>query len=361
MLSLDGVPTSSLFQVCNTPHSGRAAFATRSIPANTVIFRSDDLTLSVLLREYRREVCAQCFMYEHGRDLKIRDQAVGFAFCSEQCQVKWQADTGDVGIQAWTAVEKLVKLRSKEDSEMVDADLPRPSRKDITNAWNSVEAQANLIRIARQEFRVRVHLNGAAEVHTNGDVQVTKQHRKALQKALLNLINPDIMSFCVSGLLWIFNKPEERERVIRLAADPTPYHSVDDLRFFTTSYLHLLAIMPLPLLSLVTTENIFTLSSRDSHNSFGIRSLEDEGSEFFGYGCWPAASYFNHSCSPNVEKLRVGRTWEFRAGKDIEEGEEVCITYLSGEERKLSRGKRMGTLRKNWGFECQCERCEVVL
>ncbi|KAF2656995.1 SET domain-containing protein [Lophiostoma macrostomum CBS 122681] len=355
-----GAPTSSLFAIRDTPHSGRAVFATSFIPADTLLLRADDLTLSVLLREYRREVCGQCFGYEYGRDLRIRDAAVGFSFCSEECQTAWRAEQSEIGVQAWTKVEGLVKGRSKEDDDMVDVDLPRPREKEIQESWAGAKAQASLIVVARQGERDRLQpstngANGAAP-----GVQVTKQHRKALQKALLQPVSPDVMTFCVSGLLWKYNKPTEWERVMALAKDATPYHNTPDLKAFVNAYLHLLAILPLPLLPLCTPETLFLLSSRDSHNSFGIRSLEDDGSEFFGYGCWPAASYFNHSCGPNVEKRRVGRVWEFRAAGEVEEGEELCITYLSGEERKLSRGKRAVVLKRNWGFACGCERCEGI-
>ncbi|KAF2748275.1 SET domain-containing protein [Sporormia fimetaria CBS 119925] len=350
-----GAPVSPLFSIRETPHAGRAVFATTSIPEGTLLYRADDLTLSVLLREYRREVCGQCFAYEYGRDLQIRDKIVGFAFCSPQCRDMWTEEHGPVGVQAWAAVEKLVKGRSKEDSELVDSRLPRPTKKEIKAAWDTVAAQAGLIRMARQGERDANVPSGATS--TEG-VQVTKQHRKALQKALLQPISPDIMSFCVSGILWLYQKPGEKARLLALASDETPYHNNDDLQAFVRTYLHLLAVLPLPLMPLVTPETLFTLSQRDSHNSFGIRSLEDDGSEFFGYGCWPAASYFNHSCGPNVEKRREGRIWEFRAGQAIDQGEELNITYLSGEERKLSRGKRMLVLKKNWGFDCACARCE---
>lgn len=338
-----GAPASPLFEIRQTPSAGRAVFATQYIPEDTLIWRSEDLTLSVLLREYRREVCGQCFGYEYGRDLDVRDKTVGFAFCSPACQEKWRDEHGEIGIQAWTAVESLVKGRSKEDNELVDLDLPRPKAKDVTKAWEDVAAQAAIIRAGR-----------VSETPT-------KSHRKAISKALQAPIQPDVMSFCVSGILWQQSHPADWDKVMALADDNTPYHNFPDLSAFTRTYLHLLSILPVSLLPLCTAKSLFLLSSRDSHNSFGIRSLEDDGSEFFGYGCWPAASYFNHSCGPNVEKKRVGRNWEFRVGKDIEEGEELCITYLSGEERKLSRGKRNMTLKRNWGFECGCERCEEAI
>ncbi|OAL45734.1 SET domain-containing protein [Pyrenochaeta sp. DS3sAY3a] len=343
-----GAPASPFFAIRHTPNAGRAVFAAQDISKGTLIWRSTDLTLSVLLREYRREVCGQCFAYDYGRELDVREKALGFVFCSVDCRDRWREDNGAIGEQAWTAIEKLVKNRSKEDNEMVDIDMPRPKSKQVTEAWDSVAAQAALIRIAREGER------------PGASIGLSKQHKRAVQKALLQRLSPDIMSFCVSGILWRYRRPQDWETVLALADDNTPYHNSDDLEAFTRTYLHLLAILPLPLLEFTTAETLFLLSSRDSHNSFGIRSLEDDGSEFFGYGCWPAASYFNHSCGPNIVKQRNGRVWEFRADRDIGNGEELCITYLSGEERKLSRGKRMLTLKRNWGFDCGCERCEKL-
>ncbi|KAF2708159.1 SET domain-containing protein [Pleomassaria siparia CBS 279.74] len=352
-------PTSKppLYEIRDTPHHGRAVFATSSMVASTHLLTCSDLTLSVLLREYRREVCGQCFNYAHGRDWRIRDSTTGFVFCAEACREQWRKETGHVGIQAWTAVETLISKRTKEDSDLVDVDMPRPAALDITTAWDGVAAQAALIRIARGGKGGFPNAAGSGSDDTDAGVQVTKQHKRAIQKALQQPISPDVMSFCVTGVLWLHNNPASLPALLHLEADTTPYPNALDLVAFTRSYLHLLAILPLPLLPLLTPANLMLLSSRDSHNAFGIRSLEDDGAEFFGYGCWPQASYFNHSCDPSVKKTRVGRTWRFEAARHVEEGEELSITYLSTEERSQERASRMGILRKNWGFECGCVKC----
>ncbi|KAF2730916.1 hypothetical protein EJ04DRAFT_555064 [Polyplosphaeria fusca] len=341
-----GAPTSPLFSIRQTPHSGRAVFATQDIPPDTLLWRASDLTLAVLLREYRREVCGHCFSYEHGRDLSTRDRSIGFSFCNDTCAAAWRHSAGEIGIQAWTAVEKLVKHRSKEDDEMVYPDQARPKPAAIATAWDTVGAQASLIRVAREGER-----DQEPNVPNAAGVKVTKQHRRAVQKALLNPLRPDSLAFFVSGLLWHYNRPHEWSHLTALAPDPTPYHSFADLAAFTQTYLHLLCVLPLPLLALCAPDTLVALSRHDGHNSFGIRSLEDDGAEFFGYGCWPGASYFNHSCAPNVGKRRVGREWEFRSCGMVGRGEELCISYLSGEERGWSKGRRMGVLRRNWGFE----------
>ena len=70
------------------------------------------------------------------------------------------------------------------------------------------------------------------------------------------------------------------------------------LKAHVCSYLQLLALVPTPMLPSVTATVCRQIMARDSNNSFGIRSLEDDGSEFFGWGVWPEASFFNHSCQP---------------------------------------------------------------
>lgn len=354
MILPTGIPTSPLFEIRQTARSGRAVFATQDIPADTLIWRCSDIALYVIIRDYRREVCGECFGYEQGRDLRIREASVGFAFCSVGCWTTWKERAGEVGVQAWTAVETLVRKRGKEDADMAEIGLPRPRVEQIKEAWEVAKVQARLIRIARESDAKVLAGNSV------GGVKATKQHRKALQKALMQPISPEIMSFCLSGILWRHSKPQDWESLLALADDETPYLDADNLVAFTRSYLHLLAILPLELLPSFDPKVLFLLSSRDAHNAFGIRSLEDEGSEYFGYGCWPAASYFNHSCGPNVEKNREGREWCFRAGRDIRQGEEICITYLSGQERQASREERMKMLKENWGFDCACSRCAEV-
>lgn len=271
----------------------------------------------------------------------------------------WKLWNKEIGVDAWTAVEHLARKRSKKRDEIVKNEISRPTSQAIKKAWGDAEIQAILIRTMREAERPGNRCPNPNTAEDAEPLRITKQHSRALCRAIRDEISPDIMAFIVSGIIWYHNNPQEWPKIVALADDQTPYHSADDLAAFVRTYLHLLAILPLPLLSSITSENVFLLSSRDSHNSFGIRSLEDDGSEFFGYGCWPAASYFNHSCTPNIEKGRVGRAWEFRACSDIDDGGELNITYLSGEERNLSCVKRREALKKTWGFDCACTRCET--
>jgi SET domain-containing protein len=77
-------------------------------------------------------------------------------------------------------------------------------------------------------------------------------------------------------------------------------------------------------------------------------------------GIWAASSFFNHSCAPAVEKTREGRGWRFNLCRDVTAGEELCISYLGeGELREWTYNLRQQQLKKSWGFNCACPRCEL--
>lgn len=135
------------------------------------------------------------------------------------------------------------------------------------------------------------------------------------------------------------------------------YVSERALRSYIVGYLQLLCILPLDLLSSAQAEVCDATVRKDARNAFGLRSLGDGGCEYFGWGVWPAASLFNHSCAPNVGKRRVGRRWEFWSERDVRREEELCISYLGGEEWELGRADRVERMRETWGFECACGRC----
>ncbi|KAF1960971.1 SET domain-containing protein 5 [Byssothecium circinans] len=75
-------------------------------------------------------------------------------------------------------------------------------------------------------------------------------------------------------------------------------------------------------------------------------------------GIFLEASRINHACMSNAQN-----TWNEALGKlmihackDIEEGEEITISYLSKME---THAKRQQELRDTFGFECRCAMCEV--
>ncbi|EPS39101.1 hypothetical protein H072_7118 [Dactylellina haptotyla CBS 200.50] len=354
----NGAPISSRFHIKTTPTAGRAVFATNPIPKGTPLVTAEDCLAPVILRIYRKEVCGWCYAYNLGRPMPFRAPDIGFAFCSTECEAKFRSDAGDIGVQAWTAVELLTRKSTRrveriENDILTDIDAPRPNPCEIQAAWLKAELHGEAIRLARL-----------------ATTDATKPP-KAIRKAFSTPPAVDILPFFLSVLLSAHHHPDTTTaHISALASTQTPYPHASDLRADTTSYLHLLSILPLPLLPLLTPTLCLNLTSQNAHNSFGIRSshiapfqsplsADPDGDEFFGYGTWPSASYFNHSCAPNLEKKRVGRVWYFSAGRAIESHEELCISYLGGEERSWSLDRRKDWLSRNWGFECTCQKCSA--
>jgi len=99
--------------------------------------------------------------------------------------------------------------------------------------------------------------------------------------------------------------------------------------------------------------------SRHLTNSFGIWELPvTPDSENLGSAMYPCASFFNHSCEPNVAKVREGRTVLFVTSREVQAEEELCISY-GHTERRIE--ERRQVLRDWWGFVCSCPRCRREL
>uniref|UniRef100_A0A6T1NQ31 SET domain-containing protein n=1 Tax=Alexandrium monilatum TaxID=311494 RepID=A0A6T1NQ31_9DINO len=77
---------------------------------------------------------------------------------------------------------------------------------------------------------------------------------------------------------------------------------------------------------------------------------EPDRMAFFG-----SAAKFNHSCCPNAFADSSRNDCVVRALRDIDEGEEVCISYVPISESRARRQDILGT----GGFACMCKRCEA--
>ncbi|KAK0616168.1 hypothetical protein B0T14DRAFT_482265 [Immersiella caudata] len=340
-----------LFTIDNAPGAGRGVFATQDIPTGTHILTASDLTVHVLFRDYRGEVCSHCFSYDLGVKQPIKDTTHGLAFCSEQCQLAFFPTSGDLCMAARAAIEKIIKTKQNSNQHADTLLGPRPTPDEIRKAWTAAETQAALIRTARI-----------------GKPPPTKSRLRALSRALSTPVSPDVLTFLLTSVLssCTSSKSSDKQTLLcGLESESTPYLSSHELDEYISSYLQLLAVLPVEILPFVSGAELHEMKSRETHNSFGIRSLFDGGSEFFGYGVWPSASYFNHSCDPNLARRREGRDWVFSTGREVKRGEQLYISYVNGgkEELRDEKGEVMGweergrLLKKTWGFDCACGRC----
>jgi SET domain-containing protein len=78
----------------------------------------------------------------------------------------------------------------------------------------------------------------------------------------------------------------------------------------------------------------------------------------FGNDVFWLASRFNHACIPNIHNAYnpVIRMDTFHSIRDIEAGEELTVSYISGFS---VRDQRQAQLNK-WGFQCKCLACKEI-
>jgi len=90
-----------------------------------------------------------------------------------------------------------------------------------------------------------------------------------------------------------------------------------------------------------------------STNAFGLGYKSRES------GIFEVASRFNHSCLPNASHFwKAGRgVMEVTAQRDIPEGAEITMSYLSSSEFFLPHKPRQAVLEYRYGFRCDCAAC----
>jgi hypothetical protein len=343
-------PSSDILTVQDIPGAGRGVLALGQTPARTHVLTSPGPAAHVIFRQYRKEVCAQCFGYDRGRTLPVRDSATGKVFCSETCNHQWIKDEGSLGVEAWQGLEIFVRSKSKSIVSTLSHESvgSKPGEQAVLSTWEEAEELASLHRKARC----------SNTSNTGPGIKADREYRKALHHVWTQPVDPDILTYLLSGVLFHQQFPEEWNReVATLAMDPEPYKDNADLEAHCNAFLQLVATAPRDLLPSCTGEVCQILSNATSHNSFGIRAGGEDGEEYMGYSLYPAASYFNHSCVPNISKKREGRSWVFQTAREVEDGEQLCITYLGGDEKDLTVTERRERLKGVWGFECMCERC----
>lgn len=332
-------PKSDLFDVTEVEGAGRGVVASHPISKDEILLTCSEPAAHVVFREYRKETCAECFHYDRGRTLAVRHLDLGKVFCSDLCARAWHSRTGESGLNAWRSLESFVRANAKNSPPLSGELLEsRPSRADVRQRWLEVSSNESSSQ------------HGGS--HSADGGKGSRQNGKARS------VDADVLGFLLSAILSQHLYPDMwHQDVTSLVQDDTPYTTVVELKAHCESYRQLITLMPPELSSngLVMTCQI--AASAASHNAFGIRSGGNDNEEYMGYGVWTAASYFNHSCQPNVTKRRCRREWQFCAAEDVATGEQLCISYLGGDEEGMSVTDRRARLLKTWGFLCQCMRC----
>lgn len=363
-----------------TEHAGRAVFATRDLKADTKLLVVSKPFASTVFDDFKKELCGTCFTYD-GKRLKVKIPTHDGKrklrwFCSEQCKDLWLLESGPEGVEATEIAEELVHRSSRAKPSQNDRSDESNRRGEaslawVRQSWDDAELQANHIK------ELRKMADAAASAKTRA--KILRQAAEGVAALSRDQDDGDIIRFLADAVVRRFQSHCMQETqqtedlwlaAMALAPSLQPYKSGTQstpgkaaLASHIRIYLHFCLSFPIKLLPFVTPSTIVGAISRDAGNSFGFWSSDFELDDnayrdgyLLGYALYPQASFFNHSCAPTVKKTRKGRSWEFYALRDIKAGEELCISYIGGDE-KLTLSERQAKLKKGWYFSCQCTKC----
>ena len=175
-------------------------------------------------------------------------------------------------------------------------------------------------------------------------------------KKKIDDVNYDLLRFCLSAYHSALYEPRKFREMLVLQDD---YSMTTDLE--KNSELGVVKALTLlfPDSPLAFPELVQQMLGRSKCNCFGIWE-QDHGesfseSEMFGYALYVKSSFFNHSCSPNVTKLRIGREMQFTTTTNVLQGDELTISYLGDREYSNITERRRAL--ESWGFDCLCSLC----
>lgn len=84
----------------------------------------------------------------------------------------------------------------------------------------------------------------------------------------------------------------------------------------------------------------------------GVLIGENDGTTIYPI----VGGFFRHSCNPNAVLVTSGRSTIAVTIQPVKEGDEITICYIP-DELEYSKKNRQKSLRKQYKFECKCERC----
>ena len=302
----DETPSSTpFFSIRKTKDRGRAVYCSQRIPAGTAVHTASEPFVSVIKEKFKKEVCAWCFKYQYGKKCAIKhsDTQTGVWFCSVEC------------LQEWTNADYDVKL-----TEILASLRTNGARKVICRVVHGTDK-------SKQISKVEGFPLDQAKLVASAIVQRGRDSRLSNTSTWNDVL--DLQAGVFDDEIDLHSEVEQITPFLKQCLPPNLQYLVE-----STAY---------PFLS------------RHLSNSFGIWELPiSSDSENLGSAMYPSASYFNHSCDPNINKIRQGRSILFVTSRDVEAEEELCISY--GHTERDVEGRRQ-VLRDWWGFICNCPRC----
>ncbi|CAO3637633.1 unnamed protein product [Mucor fragilis] len=392
-------------EIAVLPGKGRGYKATTTIAAGTVIHVSDPLATTVS-QEWIPETCMWCFNFSYPKKQKVKVMPLqeertlasqwkvpfkknsgslfkDMLFCSESCKSQFKLhDKTSLILASHYRLDQQHKVSSDHTTD----DVPMPSHvQQITKSvpWIDMNNDELLTLWLEDAWDCITKSN---DLHS--DIDDNDKAMCRLIAACMARRSDDPDQF--EELLVIQNNElaHFRSHYTTSTTYPTRANQLPILKDAVNKKEALLSVLPVEVANVMALYTFFaralasplhqvpalanadhrlfrSIYFRERANSFGLWELGDSGVslsdggvtddlELLGWGIYPSAVYFNHSCDANVVKVREGRQMKFIARRMIEKDEEACISYGSVGEDVNDRRAR---LLSHYHFLCQCTRC----
>lgn len=356
---------SPLFTVGPTKYGGRGCFTSQPVPAQAIVFEARQPFASTVTRAFKKEVCCYCFHYDDGKTLKSRlskpqgkNSNLLLYFCSPTCVAAFeQADPDKVLFDSLMAIEQHQQL---EDPEPVEPELSGSLLAEtIDRQWTEAEQWHDKVMAMKPLKRLKLIPKLSESDYMEAKYVVAalfRMHDLADESnALTSTYYGDVTDREADAMeLVMFN-------LLQLTEDEKVHRYPYLLDAYINIYKFLYLVVRPELQRYITPSTIRACIGRNLSNAFGIWSQSqtaEEDREFFGFGVYPLALFFNHLCEPNIIKKRVGRKLTFTALRDIAEGEELCIDYGNYLNEPVETRRRELA---EWFFDCGCGKCSREL
>lgn len=352
---------STFFEVGQTKYGGRGCFASANISKGTLIHTSSPIS-STISKPFRKEVCTYCFHYDDGTGLKTKiSRTLGgkdsftLFYCKEECKQKFMHnDINEVYTTTLLNIEKCYLQGLKKPLQ----DIKVPTRdvvEIIEEEWSNVKAWETKLSSMKPIKRINQIPRISEEEYIDIKYIVGVIFKLYKYRERTN----------VGSKMFTDLSPDQAAQVELTLFDllqSTELEKVTKYPYLLYSYINMYKFIKLTsseeLQPFITPSTVRCILGKNLSNAFGIwynTTCQTEDKEYFGFGVYPTASFFNHSCDPNIKKTRTNEKLLFKTIRDIVKGEEICIDYGNYlNENVLTRRKQLA----EWFFDCGCTKCQ---
>lgn len=373
---------SPYFHIAATKYGGRGCFANNNIASNTQIHQCPAPIGFTISRPFKKEVCSWCYEYQHGSYAKVKiaqlfgKDTCSINFCSEVCKIKFQTidDKKRVLVQNLLSAEKnyLVGLNKTgnagNDEDMEVTKLNKESEVDdySREEWGKVQEWDAQISRMKESKRLNhlVRLDDGEFSEAKYVITVLFQMYKYCNN---NKKNNTTTTTTTTATAKYFESDFDTQLEMELnlfqtlqSTEIEKYHKYPSL---VSSYIKIYKFVKITctpeLQPFITPLTVRSIIGRNLSNAFGLWSEtqdSNEDKEFLGFAVYPSASFFNHSCEPNIKKIRVKNELKFVTLREIAPGEELCINYGNFQNENVKERKKQLS---EWFFDCGCTKCEA--